>query len=223
MYLISKEDRIENKRRFLELLRGINRPGADLEGLISELERGDFFTAPLTERAYRNYDGGLCEQALCRHYHMELLAKESSTSVDISRTSELIVSLLADLGRMNYFEKTSRNKKVYSESGKKFDELGKFDWVAESGFTVKDPSERYIFGTMGQNSERLVSQFIPLTDEESASIIHLHANYENPSLNCANIYMKFPLAVLLNSADLLASFIDTKKIEEVDEDDTIPF
>lgn len=219
--MISKEDRIENKRRFLELLRGINRPGADLDGLISELERGDFFTAPLTERAYRNYEGGLCEHALCRHSRMESLVNESS-SVAISRTSELIVSLLADLGRMNYFEKTSRNKKVYSESGKKFDELGKFDWVAESGFTVKDPSERYIFGTMGQNSERLVSQFIPLTDEESASIIHLHANYENPSLNCASVYMKFPLAVLLNSADSLASFIDTKK-EEVDEDDTIPF
>ena len=199
----------ENKERFLSLVRKIDRDGTDIVGLISFLEESDFFDAPLTERAQRNYSGGLCEQALNRYDEMTKLL--STNEYDgISEESALIVSLFADFGRTNYFEKTSRNKKYYSPEGKKQDELGKFDWVAEVSYTLRDPSKRFIFGTLGQNSERMLSKYIPLTDEESASIIHLHASYENPNINMASIYISYPLSVFLEVADKISCFVNTK-------------
>ena len=36
----------QNKYEFIELLRSIKRPGADVEALIYKLETSDFFVAP---------------------------------------------------------------------------------------------------------------------------------------------------------------------------------
>ena len=83
--------------------------------------------------------------------------------------------------------------------------MGKFDWVAEPGYTVRDPALRFVFGTLGQNSERILSEFVPLSNEESAAIINLHADYENPGLNLATIYMNYPFPVSLNVSTNSAS------------------
>lgn len=213
--MIENITRIENRAKFEELARNITRPGTDIDGLLEALESGGFFDAPQTERAHRSYDGGLCEHALCRYDEMKKICSESAYQ-GVSDDSILITALFADLGKMDYFDKTVRNKKVYSETGKKSDEMGKFDWVAEPGYTVRDPALRFIFGTLGQNSERILSEFVPLSNEESAAIINLHADYENPGLNLATIYMNYPIAVFLNVADKLASFVDTRE-------DIIPF
>ena len=213
--MIENITRIENRAKFEERARSITRPGTDIDGLLEALESGGFFEAPQTERAHRSYDGGLCEHALCRYEEMKRICS-SSYYQGVSDDSILITSLFADLGKMDYFDKTIKNKKVYSDTGKKSDELGKFDWVSEPGYTVRDPALRFVFGTLGQNSERILSEFVPLSNEESAAIINLHADYENPGLNLATIYMSYPIAVFLNVADKLASFVDTRE-------DIIPF
>lgn len=205
----------ENKDRFIKALRKITRPGADIEGLINRLDGGGFFEAPYTTDSFRSYAGGLCEQALCRYVELFSL-KDRFDSVGITMDSAIIVGLLADVGKMGYFERNIRNKKVYSPNGKKVDEIGNFDWVAEEGYKVKDPKERFIFGSLCQNSERIITDHIPLTIDESAAIIHLHADYENPNLNLASIYLTYPLAVFANCADKIASFIDTRE-------DSLPF
>lgn len=199
-----------NKNKFINELMGINRDDADVNGLIEMLKKSDFFEAPMTAEAYRSYRGGLCLQALRRLDIMRTMV--SSLGYSFSDTTLVIVSLLADLGKINYFEHSVRNKKVYSENGKKTDEIGKFDWVAEQTYKVKDPEKRFIYGTLGQNSERIISGYIPLTNEESVAILHLHGEFDTPNLNMATIYMSYPLAAVLSCADKLTSFVDTSEI-----------
>lgn len=213
--MISEEVRIENKERFINLVNKITRPGADLSGLLQMLEKSDFFDAPATTNSFRNYKGGLCEQALTRNINLNKLCEQSAYN-KITQDSILITSLFADFGKIKYFEPTIKNKKVYHPSGKKSDELGNYDWVPEEGYTVKDPSTRFIFGTLGQNAERIITEYIPLTTEESAAIIHLHDDYENPNFNLASVYFAYPLAVLLNCADKITAFIDSRE-------DALPF
>ena len=211
-----KVEQIEdNKNRYIELLRQIDRPNSNIEELIKYLEESDFFTAPATTNSFGNYEGGLCEVALNRYTRLISLY-DGPRITSIHRNSILITSLLVDLGKINYFDKTIRNKKIYHPSGKKHDEMGDYDWVSEIAYTIKEPQDRYIFGTLGQNAERIITNFIPLSDEESAAIINLHADYENPNLNIASIYFTYPLSVILTCADKLAVFIDSKE-------DSLPF
>lgn len=205
----------KNKEAYLTKVRMIQREGADIEGLISYLERTDFFTAPATANAFRAYEGGLCEQALDRLIELDHIC-DSSSYTSVSQDSKLIVALFTDFGKIDYFETTAINKKVYTPEGLKSDELGRFNWVSERGYKVKNPEDRFIFGTLGQNAERIITGFIPLTTEESAAIIHLHSTYENPNFNLASVYFNYPLAVLLNAADNFAAFINTR-------DDAVPF
>lgn len=213
--MIDEEVRLENKTKFIDLVNTITRPGADLPGLIQMLEQSDFFDAPATANSFRNYKSGLCEQALVRNINLKHLCEQSAYD-KITQDSILITSLFADFGKIRYFEPTIRNKKTYHPSGKKSDELGTYDWVSEEGYAVKDPSTRFIFGTLGQNAERIITEYIPLTTEESAAIIHLHDDYENPNFNLASVYFAYPLAVLLNCADKITSFIDSRE-------DALPF
>ena len=185
--MINEEVRMENKIKFINLVNTITRPGADLPGLIQMLEQSDFFDAPATANSFRNYKGGLCEQALIRNINLKHLCEQSAYD-KITQDSILITSLFTDFGKIKYFEPTVRNKKIYHPSGKKSDELGTYDWVSEEGYTVKDPSTRYIFGTLGQNAERIITEYIPLTTEESAAIIHLHDDYESCMQNSACLF-----------------------------------
>ncbi len=199
---MTPEVREQNKQEFLSLVNQIQRDG--ISDLINFLEKSDFFTAPASTKMYRAEEGGLCAHALARYKVMKNLIAANDWFVE--NNSFLITSLLADLNKINYFEPTCINKKVYSEGGKKMDELGHFDWVSEWGWKVKDPEQRFIFGTSGQNSERIITNYIPLKDEESAAIITLGVSFENPTFNYANIYKKYGLACVLAAADSLATF-----------------
>lgn len=212
---MTEEQLKNNKELYLTKLNSIKRDGADIDGLINYLEKSDFFSAPATTNAFRAYEGGLCEQALDTLTELNIICEKSSYT-GASEDNKLIVALCAGFGKIGYFESSVINKKVYKPGGLKQDELGRFDWESERGWKVKDPKERFVYGTSGQNAERIASMFIPLTIEESAAILHLHDDYENPNFNLASIYFNYPLAVLLNAADKFAAFINTR-------DDAIPF
>ena len=132
---ITPEIREQNKQEFLSLVNQIQRDG--ISDLINFLEKSDFFTAPASIKMYRAEEGGLCAHALARYKVMKNLIAANDWLVE--NDSFLITSLLADLNKVNYFEPTCGNKKVYSEGGKKMDELGHFDWVSEWGWKVRDP------------------------------------------------------------------------------------
>lgn len=192
----------DNKRCFIERLRVIEREG--IEDLIKFLEDSDFFTAPASPKLFYAKEGGLCAHALARYDILMNIIKVNGWYIDPQTAA--IVGLLSSINKVSYFEEVIMNKKVYRPTGTKKDELGNFSWVSEKGYKVKDAEDRFVFGTSGQNAERLITNYIPLRDEESVAIVNLGVSFENPTFYFGAIYKKYSLACLLNAADSLATF-----------------
>lgn len=179
--------------------------------LIKKLETSDFFYAPATTRAHCNFSGGLCLHSLNVYFNMIQQIKNKNEFAPSSYDSIKICGLLHDISRVNYYEKSSRNVKVYSDAGSKQDELGKFDWEAQVTYKVKDSSERFIYGSLEQTSLYIIKKFLNLTMYEEIAILHAlgQENQERDnSDNTALIFSKYPLATLLHIADLQASYLD---------------
>ena len=213
----------ENKTEFLELIQSITRENSQISELVDFLEKSDFFFAPASTRYHGAFKGGLCQHSL-NVYNMlwkfiedifpsEPVRDEEGTVTGVKRTapwsedSIKIVALCHDFDKIGLYEPTSFNKKFYSEQGSRTDECGRYDWVSIPGYAVKDVESRYIFGTHGENSNNLVSFFIPLSDEESCAIINHHSKYDNPNLDITAIYNRYNLACLLHLADMAATYI----------------
>jgi hypothetical protein len=100
-----------------------------------------------------------------------------------------------------------KNQKVYSDGGSKHDELGKFDWVSVPSYKVKESKDLFTIGTHGENSVYMTETFIPLSAEEHCAILNHHNIYDNPKLDSATIYGKYPLACLLHLADMASTYV----------------
>lgn len=212
--MIDSISKSNNVAIFNDLVRGIDREGAYIEDLLYFVNKSDFFDAPATAKLIRSYKGGLCEHAIARYNTLVSLCKTFNIT-QYTDTTLRIVGLLADFGKINYFERTVKNKKKYHDQGKKYDDMGNFDWVAEEGWSVKEASDRFVYGTLGQNAERIISVYIPLSDEEASAIVNLHADYENPNLNVTAVYQAYKLVVLLTVADKIASFVTIDDVSDV--------
>ena len=92
----------------------------------------------------------------------------------IDEESIVICALLHDMSKMNFYEKTFKNVKVYSEYGSKRDEGGTFDWVAQASYKTVDVEKRFLYGNHEETSEFMVRQYIPLKLEESVAILNHH-------------------------------------------------
>jgi hypothetical protein len=198
------------KEQIILLLREVKRDPEGVEKLIGFLEESDFFSAPASTKYHSNYFGGLVHHTLQVYKRLcDLIDMFKITKY--SRESLILVALGHDFAKINFYEPCVNSKRVYHEKGTQKDILGRFDWVQEKGYRVKDFKDRYIFGIHGQNSERLLSQFIPLSDEESAAIIwHMGGMDGNKSEDLSDIYNQYSLASLLHAADYLSTYIDEK-------------
>lgn len=208
--MITNEKIEQNKQEFISLLRAIKREGARIEELISKLENSDFFTAPASTRYHASYKGGLCQH--CLNVYNNLMMLNESKNIGVDNDSIIIVSLLHDLSKMNFFEISYRNKKQYSEYGTKRDAGGNYDWVTEQSYSVISEENRFIYGNHETTSEFMVRTFIPLTVEESVAILHHHGGTgwdSNPD-NTPQVFNRYTLPVLLHCADLIATYEDEK-------------
>lgn len=227
--IFTKEKIENNKQCFIDLIKRIDREGADIERLIRQLEKSDFFVAPASQMYHNSCEGGLCDHSLNVYDRLVEMCKTLYTSYKVvkneqtgeeeevevyscpfSDTTLIIVALFHDICKMNFYEKTYKNKKVYYEGGSKTDELGNYDWESVPSYAKKESKDRFVFGNHGQTSEYMIRQFIPLTTEESVAIINHMGGMDNDSArgsNLSEIYGRFSLAVLLHSADLLATYI----------------
>lgn len=198
------------KEKFISLLREINREGSDIEGLISKLEKSDFFTAPASTKFHCNYEGGLVEHSL--HVFEELDKLCDLYAPEIPRESRLIVALLHDLDKMNKYELYNFNVKDYAPDGKFSDSKGKFNWKEKSGYKMKDEEDRFVFSDHGKNSEYEVGYFIPLKLEESAAIINHMGSVmdEYKPYDMTPIFNRYTLVSLLHIADFIATFVIEK-------------
>lgn len=222
--MLTQEQLQENKQEFIELLRSIKRDG-DIEGLIAYLEATDFFVAPASTQYHCSFPGGLCLHSLTvykvlkrliKNFASKVVSKESEDgkegSVEIvpnySEETMIIVGLLHDLGKVNFYEPSVRNVKVYSPYGKKEDSIGNFDWKEERCYAVRRPEDRDIIGTKGFTANYIASMFIPLLREETVTLTNQYSAIEKEPLpDLSNILGKYNLSVLLHAADIIATYV----------------
>lgn len=205
----------QNKDRFLALVKSITRPGVDMERLVQQLENSDFFEAPASTKYHYAFAGGLCAHCLNVYDTLVDLVEDfyPLTTLDgtvleaPSEDSIKIVSLFHDFDKMNKYTKYFRNEKVYSATGTKYDEMGKFDWVSVPGYKHKEDNEVFTLGSHGANSVYMTETFVPLSAEEHCAILNHSSVYDNPKLNVTGIYSKYKLACLLHTADLLSTYV----------------
>ena len=205
---------LDNKKEFIELVNSINREGFYKDKLLYKLENSDFYTAPASTLYHNSVEGGLVDHSL-NVYHELVKLIEANNITNFSEDTIKIVSLFHDLSKMNFYEQYNRNVKKYSPNGNKSDDLGKFSWESEKAYKVKDAPDRYLFGTHGQNSERILSYYMPLSEEESVAIIWHHAGMDNgmADRDITPILNRYTLAVLLHMADLYSCYV-TEHVEE---------
>lgn len=211
------EEQIENnKQRFIELLRRVTREGADIESLISWLEdRSDFFVAPASTKYHQAYKGGLCEHSLevcdtiftLAHDFKRLPADEENGTEErivYSDDTLLIVSLLHDISKANFYEEYTKNV----NSGQK-DERGKTIWIQQLEYKTRDAENRFIYGNHEETSEYMARTFIPLTLEESVAILHHHGGqgFDSTQMDVSIIFKRHNLSLLLHVADMLSTFL----------------
>ena len=217
--MLTDERIIENKRRFLNLVKSITREGVNMERLIAQLEGSDFFEAPASAIYHNAFRGGLCDHCLnvydtlvsmCEAIYPDTcddIGNVIAKNIPYSEDTLKIVALFHDFDKMNKYERTVQNKKIYSETGSKYDEMGKYDWVSVPGYKRKDVKETFVLGTHGENSVYMTETFIPLSAEEHAAIINHHSVYDNNKLDTTAIYSRYHLACLLHVADLTSTMV----------------
>lgn len=192
--------------KFEQLLTSVKRNGIDK--LLAYIRKSDFYRAPASTRFHSCHEGGLLEHTLNVY---ECLKNKLDNPTwkpilgDVDNETLIIVSLLHDLCKSNFYVIEMKNKKVYSETGKKIDSNGRYDWQSVPGYTIDDTLP---YGH-GEKSVYIASGFIRLSREE-AMVIRWHMAFSEPKENYNTLSAainKFPLILALNEADLEATYL----------------
>ena len=210
--MITEEIIKNNKDYFLDLVRSIEREGMNTDRLIAQLEGSDFFIAPASAMYHNAFNGGLCAHSLNVYKTLVNMcnAMYPDNTCPYDANALKIVALFHDFDKMNKYECNIINKKVYSEAGTKYDQMGKYDWVSVAGYKRKEAADVFLLGTHGENSVYMTETFIPLTTEEHAAILNHHSSYDNHQLNITPIFNRYSLACLLHLADMASTYIIEK-------------
>lgn len=199
----------ENIERFESLLKSTQREGMD--GLIEFIRKSDFYTAPASTKYHSCHEGGLLEHSL--NVYDRLVAKFSddlwSEKVNIDKDSITIIALLHDLCKCFFYGTELRNKKVYSDTGKKSDSNGRFDWVTAPVYMVDD---KFPMGH-GEKSMFLIGRFIRLSKAE-AMAIRWHMLWTEPKElynSIGNAVRLYPIILALHEADMESTYLLEKE------------
>lgn len=216
MAFISEENIQNNKDRYISLISSIKRPNARIQELIDYLSCTDFFVAPASAQYHMSCKGGLCQHSLNVYDNMIKLYSAVYNRADVDEETQdsiKIMSLLHDVSKISTYKETFRNEKVYSPTGEKSDNGGRYDWVAVAGYRKRDVKERFIFGNHEQNAEYIARCYIPLTLEESSGILHHMGGMSWDSAKDAigEVYTEFPLALLLYMSDMISTYVSEKE------------
>lgn len=183
-----------------------------IEALLDFIRKSDFYKAPASTKFHSCHEGGLLEHSL--NVANCLLRKFDDTLwteklTGISKESAILCALLHDFCKANFYEGEFKNKKVYSENGKKIDSNGRYDWVSVPGYAVNDT---HPLGH-GEGSVIMLQQYIRLKPVELYGI-RWHMAFTEPKDHyntlCAAI-MKYPFILALHEADLEATYLLEKE------------
>lgn len=179
------------KEKFLELLKKVNREG--INELIEFIEKTDFYKAPASTRFHGSYEGGLVEHSIKVYEILKHKVETNIEKVEIPEESIIIIGLLHDLCKANFYKVDYRNAK---------NALGV--WEKVPYYTVDDTIP---YGH-GEKSVMMITEYMKLTNEEKYAI-RWHMGFTEPKELYGTIgeaYKKYPIALLLNEADLEATY-----------------
>ena len=187
------------KTEITNLLRSAKRE--NIPSLISWLEKSDFFTAPASTRFHGSYKGGLAEHSL--NVYKCLLELSSNLPYGFQNfnfDSIVICGLLHDVCKINFYKESLRNKK--NEQGQ---------WIQVPFYEVEDQDP---YGH-GEKSVMLIEKYIDLLDEERYSIRWHMGGFDESikggSYAIGKAYEKYPFALALHMADMMATYILEKE------------
>lgn len=179
------------KEEFLGLLKTINREGMDK--LIEFIEKSDFFKAPASTRYHGAYEGGLLEHSMKVYEILVNKVKNSVIEMEVSDETLVIIALLHDICKVNFYKVDYRNVK---------NSFG--EWEKVPYYTVEDTIP---YGH-GEKSVMMITEYMKLTVEEKYCI-RWHMGFTEPKEvygTLGQAFKKFPLALLLHEADLEATY-----------------
>ena len=205
----------ENIARFEALLSSVTRNGIDkLMGYIKNTT--DFYKAPASTRFHLACEGGLLQHSL--NVYDCLIAKKGSPVwkpilAEIPDESLVIMALLHDLCKANFYVEGTKNQKTYdpekvaaAESWqRKHDQMGDFIWETVKTYQVDD---QLPLGH-GEKSVMLIQCYIRLTMQEVMAI-RWHMGFSEAKENYAAVGQameKYPVVLALHEADLEATKI----------------
>ena len=209
----------ENILRFEGLLGSVQRAG--MPKLINYIKEGtDFYKAPASTRYHLACDGGLLQHSL--NVYDCLIAKKESPIwkpilAQIPEESLIIMALLHDLCKANFYVEGTKNQKTYdpekvaaAENWQvKHDNMGDFIWETVKTYQIDD---KMPLGH-GEKSVMLTQSFMRLSLMEVMAIRwHMGFSEAKENYNALGAAMeKYPIVLAIHEADLEAS-----KILEVD-------
>ena len=179
------------KEEFLKLLRSTNRE--NIEELIEFIEKTDFYNAPASTRFHGSREHGLLEHSLKVYEILKQKVEKSIIPINILQESIILIALLHDICKINYYKVDYRNVK---------NSLGV--WEKVPYYTVDDTIP---YGH-GEKSVMMLTEYIKLTPEEKYAI-RWHMGFTEPKELYNTIgaaYKRYPLALLLHEADLESSY-----------------
>lgn len=186
-----------NKQLFMNYWREIaHRPGAAafLEWLEKET---DYFTAPASRKHHGAQPGGLLVHSL--NVCEELLHMLSTYAGEIKRESAILVALLHDVCKCNFYDLVSVDHTLVDEPGQ-----------AVYTYRIDDTLP------MGHGEKSLyliMKTGLQLTDEEAAAIRWHMGAYGDPDKlqTLGQAFDRCPLALFLHMADMIAAhYIETE-------------
>ena len=179
------------EEKIIELLKSTNREGIDK--LIAFLQKSDFFKAPASTRFHGSFEGGLAEHSMTVYEILKHKVQNSIMPLNISEESIILIALLHDICKVNFYKVDYRNAK---------NALGV--WEKVPYYTVDDTIP---YGH-GEKSVMMITEYIKLTSEEKYAI-RWHMGYTEPKELYGTIgeaYKKYPIALLMHEADLETTY-----------------
>ena len=179
------------KEEFISLLRSTNREG--IEEVIQFLEKSDFYKATASTRFHGSFEGGLLEHSMKVYEILKHKVKNSVLDLNVSDDTLIIIALLHDICKVNFYKVDYRNAK--NERG---------EWEKVPYYTVDDTIP---YGH-GEKSVMMITEYMKLTVEEKYCI-RWHMGFTEPKEaynTLGQAFKKFPLALILHEADLEATY-----------------
>lgn len=184
------------KEKFVEMAKGITRPGID--EMMAWLEETDFYDAPASTKFHGSVPGGLCAHSITVAKRLLELA-DSMLPDCYSRDTLLTVALFHDVCKISTYKVYTRNAKNEATGSWEKVPFYKFEPEHNVGGDNHGSLSCFLIGDHG----------IRLTEEEYAAVNNHMGVTAAANVNTVwDCYEKHPLFWLLHAADEAATALD---------------